>query len=241
MESCSFRRGSQRAAVAIDGATGETLWTYSLDEGERGDRTPRNNNRGVAYWADERGNGRVLMITRGYQLVALDAKTGVPVKDFGSNGLVDLWVGLLEGTGRKVEIGQIGASSPAIVVGDVVVVGAALLSGGAPPSKTNVPAYVRGYSARTGKLLWTFHTIPRLGEFGNDTWKNDSWQYTGNTAVWAPMAADRGTWLCLSAGRRAHRRLLRRAPAWRQPVRQYLGLPECENRGTHLALPVGPS
>ncbi len=185
-----FSAGTQRAAVAIDGATGETLWAYSLDEGERGNRTPRNNNRGVAYWADERGNGRVLMITRGYQLVALDAKTGVPVKDFGSNGLVDLWVGLLEGTGRKVEIGQIGASSPAIVVGDVVVVGAALLSGGAPPSKTNVPAYVRGYSVRTGKLLWTFHTIPRLGELGNDTWKNDSWQYTGNTAVWAPMAAD---------------------------------------------------
>ncbi len=185
-----FSAGTQRAAVAIDGATGETLWTYRLDEGERGDRTPRNNYRGVAYWADAAGNGRVLMITRGYRLVELDAKTGVPVKDFGSNGLVDLWVGLLEGTGRKVEIGQIGASSPPIVVGDVVVVGAALPSGGAPPSKTNVPAYVRGYSARTGALLWTFHTIPRLGELGNDTWKNDSWQYTGNTAVWAPMAAD---------------------------------------------------
>ena len=161
-----------------------------MEEGERGDRTPRNNHRGVAYWADERGNGRVLLITRGYHLVALDSKTGIPVKDFGADGVVDLWVGLLEGTGRQVEPGQIGASSPAIVVGDVVVVGAAMRSGGAPRSKTSVPAFVRGYSARTGKLLWTFHTIPRLGEFGNDTWKDDSWQYTGNTGVWAPMAAD---------------------------------------------------
>jgi quinoprotein glucose dehydrogenase len=185
-----FSAGTQRAAVAVDGATGNTLWTYRIDEGERGDRTPRNNNRGVAYWADGQGNGRVLLITRGYQLVALDSKAGVPVKEFGVEGVVDLWVGLLEGTGRQVEPGQIGASSPAIVVGDVVVVGAALPSGGAPRSKTNVPAFVRGYDVRTGKLLWTFHTIPRLGEFGNDTWKDDSWQYTGNTGVWAPMAAD---------------------------------------------------
>lgn len=185
-----FAAGVQRAAIAVDGATGQTLWAYHLDEGERGDRAPRNNNRGVAYWADERGHGRVLLITRGYHLVALDADTGVPVKDFGSDGIVDLWVGLLEGTGRQVEPGEIGASSPAIVVGDVVVVGAAMQSGGAPRSKTAVPAFVRGYSARTGKLLWTFHTIPRLGEFGNDTWKDDSWQYTGNTGVWAPMAAD---------------------------------------------------
>ncbi len=185
-----FAAGAQRDAIAIDGATGDTLWSYRLDEGERGERTPRSNNRGVAYWADGQGNGRVLLITRGYQLVALDSKTGVPVKDFGADGVVDLWVGLLEGTGRHVEPGEIGASSPAIVVGDVVVVGAAMLSGGAPKSKTNVPAFVRGYSARTGKLLWTFHTIPRLGEFGNDTWKEDSWQYTGNTGVWAPMAAD---------------------------------------------------
>ena len=185
-----FSAGAQRDAIAVDGATGETLWSYRIDEGERGDRTPRSNNRGVAYWADGQGKGRVLLITRGYQLVELDSKTGIPVKDFGAAGVVDLWPGLLEGTGRQVEAGQIGASSPAIVVGDVVVVGAAMLSGGAPKSKTNVPAFVRGYSTRTGKLLWTFHTIPRLGEFGNDTWNQDSWQYTGNTGVWAPMAAD---------------------------------------------------
>mgnify|MGYP003347244821 CR=1 FL=1 len=80
--------------------------------------------------------------------------------------------------------------TPAMIVGDVAVVGAAMLSGGAPKSKTIVPGYVRGYDVRTGKLIWTFHTIPKLGEFGNNTWENDSWQYTGNTGVWAPISAD---------------------------------------------------
>ena len=90
-----FSAGTQRAAVAVDGTTGETLWTYHLDEGERGAKSPRGNNRGVAYWADRQGNGRVLLITSGYQLVALDAKLGTTIKDFGTGGVVDLWVGLL--------------------------------------------------------------------------------------------------------------------------------------------------
>ncbi len=77
-----------------------------------------------------------------------------------------------------------------MIVGDVVVVGAALLTGTAPKSKTNVPGYVRGYDVRTGKLLWTFRTIPRPGELGHDTWLNDSWKYSGNTGVWPPMSAD---------------------------------------------------
>src|SRR5580698_1813926 len=81
-----FAAGVQRAAIAVDGATGETLWAYHLDEGERGERAPRNNNRGVAYWTDENGPGRVLLVTRGYHMVALDADTGLPVKDFGSEG-----------------------------------------------------------------------------------------------------------------------------------------------------------
>lgn len=180
-----FTAGSRRAAVAADPATGETMWTYRLDEGERGDRAPRVNNRGLAYWPN--GNdSRILLITPGYQLVALNAKTGLPVPGFGKAGIVELWDGLE----RTVQVNEIGASSPAIVVGDMIVVGAAHLSGGAPRSKTNVPGYIRGYDVRSGKLLWTFHTIPRLGEVGVETWRNDSWQYTGNTGSWAPMSAD---------------------------------------------------
>ena len=178
--------GVSRAAVAVDGATGETLWTYRLDEGVRGAQAPRLNNRGLAYWSDRARDARVLMVSPGYHLVALDAKTGRPIPAFGKDGIVDLW----EGLDRKVEPGQIGSSSPPMIVGDVVVVGSALQAGTAPRSKTNVPGYVRGYDVRSGKLLWTFHTIPGPAEFGTDSWEDDSASYTGNTAVWAPISAD---------------------------------------------------
>jgi len=178
--------GSQRSAVALDASSGDTKWTYHLDEGERGARAPRANNRGLAYWSDGTGVERILLITPGYQLVGLDAKTGKPVPAFGANGIVDLW----EGLGRKVAPNQIGASSPALIVGDVVVVGNALLGGTAPPTMNNVPAYIRGYDVRTGKLIWTFHTVPLPGEFGYDTWKDKSADHTGNTGAWAPLSAD---------------------------------------------------
>jgi len=181
-----FTAGSQRSAVAIDAASGDTKWTYTHDEGDRGRRAVRTNNRGLAYWSDAAGNGRVLLITPGYQLLALDAKTGKPIPTFGNAGVVELWDGL----DRKVEINQIGSSSPAMIVGDVAVVGAAMLGGTAPATMKQVPGYIRGYDVRTGKLLWTFHTIPQGTEFGVETWQEESWKYTGNTAVWAPMSAD---------------------------------------------------
>jgi quinoprotein glucose dehydrogenase len=182
-----FTAGSRRAVVAVDAATGETLWMYRLDEGERGDRAPRKQNRGLAYWTDGKGDTRLLLISPGYQLVALDAKTGRPIPTFGKDGIVEL----TEGLDRDVvKPGQIGSSSPAIVVRDVVVVGAAMIAGTAPPSKAHVPGYIRGFDVRTGRRIWTFKTIPRPGEFGHETWEGDSWKYTGNTAAWAPLAAD---------------------------------------------------
>jgi len=182
-----FTAGSRRDAVAVDAATGETLWMYRLDEGERGDRAVRTQNRGLAYWTDGKGDSRILLITPGFQLVALNAKTGVPISGFGKNGIVEL----TEGLDRDVvKPGQIGSSSPAIVIRDVVVLGAALSAGTAPTSKTNVPGYIRGFDVRTGKRLWTFRTIPHAGEFGNETWEKDSWQYTGNTGAWAPLSGD---------------------------------------------------
>lgn len=181
-----FTAGTRRDVIAVNASNGETLWMYRIDEGERGTRAPRQYNRGLAYWTDGADNERLLLITPGYQLVALNAKTGALSSDFGKAGVVDLWDGL----GRAVKPGQIGATSPAMVVGNVVVVGAALLAGGAPPSKENVPGFVRGYDVLTGKLLWTFHTIAQPGEEGNETWEKESWKYTGNTAVWAPMSAD---------------------------------------------------
>ena len=140
-----FTAGPKRAAVALDASSGDTLWTYTLDEGERGTRAPRLNNRGLAYWTDGRGAERIILVTPGFQMVELDAKSGKPFPAFGTNGVVDLW----EGLGRKVAPNQIGLSSPAIVVGDVVVIGAALLAGTAPVTMNNVPGYIRGYDVRS--------------------------------------------------------------------------------------------
>jgi quinoprotein glucose dehydrogenase len=182
-----FTAGTRRDAVAVDASTGETLWIYRLDEGARGANVARVVNRGLAYWSDGKGDERILLISPGYQLVELNAKTGLPITTFGAGGRLDL----TEGLDRPVvKPGQIGASSPAIVVRDTVIVGAALLAGTAPASKENVPGYIRGFDVHTGQKLWTFHTIPRPGELGNETWEKDSWKYTGNTGAWAPLSAD---------------------------------------------------
>ncbi len=181
-----FTAGPGRSAVALDAASGDLKWTYRLDEGERGQRAPRRNNRGLAYWSDGNGAERIILITPGYQMVALDAESGMPIPNFGTNGIVDLW----EGLDRQVQPNEIGSSSPAVIVGNVAVVGNALLSGTAPRSMRNVPGYIRGYDVLTGKLLWTFHTVPRPGEFGYDTWEDNSPEYTGNTGAWAPLSAD---------------------------------------------------
>jgi len=180
--------GYRRAVVAIDGGTGETLWMYRLDEGERGGSSPRlNSGRGVAYWSDGE-QARVILITPAYHLVSLDAQTGLPDPTFGADGIVDL----RENLGREIdtENARIGSSSPAMVVGDVLVVGAALPQGGRPPTREMPPGHVRGYDVRTGELLWTFHTIPQPGEEFHDTWEDGSWDYTGNAAVWTAMSAD---------------------------------------------------
>ncbi len=178
--------GTRRDAVAVDAMTGETLWMYRLDEGVRGLRAVRTQNRGLAYWTDGQGDERILLISPGFQLIALNAKNGLPIPGFGRDGIVEL----TDGLDREVKPGQIGSSSPAIVIRDTVVVGAALQAGTAPSSKENVPGCIRGYDVRTGEKLWTFRTIPRPGEFGNETWEAGSWEYTGNTGAWAPLSGD---------------------------------------------------
>ncbi len=178
--------GIRPNVVAIDAATGETLWTYRIDEGERGDRAPRSVSRGVEYWTDGK-QARIILITRGYRMVSLDAKTGLPDRAFGSNGIVDLYDDFDQ---PRPQDGVISSTSPAVVVRNVIISGAAMVSGTAPRSKENTKGYIRGFDVRSGKRLWTFHTVPNPGEFGNDTWLNDSWAYTGNTAVWSPFSAD---------------------------------------------------
>jgi len=178
--------GFRPNVAAIDAATGETLWIYRLDEKERGDRAPRSVSRGVEYWTDGK-QARIILITRGYQLVSLDAKTGIPDPAFGRNGVIDLYQDFDQPPPGD---GVISSTSPAVVVRNVIVIGAAMVGGSAPRSKENTKGYIRGFDVRSGKRIWTFHTIPQPGEFGNDTWLNDSWSYTGNATVWSPFCAD---------------------------------------------------
>ena len=182
--------GVRRAVVAIDPETGEQLWMWRIDEGKRGEVAPRQGaGRGVAYWTDGKGDERILTVTPGYQLVALNAKTGVPVRTFGRNGIVDLKTEL-DQPGLDLITADIGLNAPPAVGNNVVVVGAAHTPGGAPRTKENVKGYVRGYDVRTGKRLWIFHTIPQPGEEGNETWLNDSWSYTGNAGNWGAITID---------------------------------------------------
>ena len=180
--------GSRRDVVALDAATGELLWTHREDEGPRGEGAPRRlSGRGLAYWTDGR-DARVLYVTPGYRLIALDAKTGAMVPGFGTNGVVDL---KLENDQRMdLVAGEIGLHSAPIVAKGVIVIGAAHLSGSIPRRKNNERGYIRGFDVKTGKRLWIFHTIPLLGEFGNDSWEEESYVNTGNAGVWAQMSAD---------------------------------------------------
>ncbi|PYR16127.1 MAG: quinoprotein glucose dehydrogenase [Acidobacteria bacterium] len=180
--------GTRRAVVALDAGTGEMLWMHSENEGKRGESAPRQlSGRGLSYWTDGR-SARIVYVTPGYQMVALDAKTGLPAAGFGKNGIVDL----KEDDDQPIDIvtGEMGLHATPIIAKDVIVVGAAHLPGGAPKSRIHEKGFIRGYDARTGKRLWIFHTIPLAGEFGNNTWEKDSWSYTGNAGVWAQMTVD---------------------------------------------------
>jgi quinoprotein glucose dehydrogenase len=180
--------GTRRAVVALDAATGEMLWMHSENEGARGANAPRLlSGHGVAYWTDGKEE-RILYVTPGYRLIALDAKTGVRVPSFGKDGAVDLK--LDDDQDIDLITGEVGLHSTPVVAKNVVIVGAAHLTGGVPKSRKNVRGYVRGFDVRTGKRLWIFHTIPLPGEYGSDTWEKDSLAYTGNTGVWGQISVD---------------------------------------------------
>ena len=180
--------GSRRAVVALDAGTGELLWMHSENEGARGAAAPRQlSGRGLAYWTDGRDE-RILYVTPGYRLIALDARTGIAVTSFGKSGVVDLK--LDDDQQMDLITGEIGLHSTPMVAKDVVIVGAAHKTGANPKSRRNEKGYVRGFDVHTGKRLWIFHTIPQPGEFGNDTWEKDSWSYTGNAGVWGQISVD---------------------------------------------------
>ena len=180
--------GSRRAVVALDAITGEILWQYSMREGERGANSPRQlSGRGLSFW-QEGEDSRIIYVTPGYRMVALDAGTGNPIESFGVNGVVDL----KQNADQQIDLvtGEIGLHATPIVANDVVIVGAAHRTGGNPKSRQNVKGYVRGFDVRSGERLWIFHTIPMPGEYGSESWEGDSASYTGNTGVWAQISVD---------------------------------------------------
>src|SRR3982750_2464057 len=186
--------GTRRAVVALNPANGEIKWTYSMDEGERATRwAPRQlSGRGLSYWTDGKGDERVLYVTTGYRLVSLNAKTGQPVASFGTAGIVDLKQGVVYGNRQPIDLetGEIGVHSTPTVVKDIVIIGSSFREGATVPTHNNTKGLVRAFDVRPGKLLWTFNTIPRPGEMGNDTWENDSWAVNGNTGVWTQISVD---------------------------------------------------
>ena len=185
--------GTRRSVVALDAKTGEQIWVYALREGKRAAIAPRQlSGRGVSYWTDGKGDDRIVFVTTGYRLIELNAHTGAPVNGFGKDGMVDLKVGMITGTGQQIDLedGEAGLHATPLVVKDVVIVGSSFKEGMTVVTHNNTKGVVRAFDAKTGKLLWTFNTIPRPGEFGNETWQNNSWATNGNTGVWTQMTVD---------------------------------------------------
>jgi len=224
---------NRRKAFAIDPSTGATLWQWGIDEGIRWQKAARQfAGRGLAYWTDG-PNERVIVVTPGYHLASIDAKTGKGDPKFGKDGVVDLMTGLgyplvplavddsgpliiseaaparkakpgekwnattktgADGTmGIDPANGQIANSSPAIVVGDVIIVGNSSMHGYYPLRLHNIPGFIRGFDVHTGKQLWKFNLIPQPGEFGAETWEKGSKIGTpgvGKADAWAPYTAD---------------------------------------------------
>lgn len=170
--------------AAIDAGTGEMIWKY--DSGSWRAGRPANIgfiHRGVSYWTDGEIE-RVIVATGHSHLIALDAGTGIPDPKFGDNGHVNLFDGL----NRPGRVGAHQVNSPPIIANDTIIVGSVIMD--RPTTQQYIRGDIRAYDVRTGKQLWTFHSIPQAGEFGNDTWENDSWKYTGHTNVWSLMSAD---------------------------------------------------
>lgn len=178
-------------AVALDSATGELLWSFDPQAYLSGySISPLGyHHRGVAYWSDNK-ESRILFATNDGYLFSLDAEEGRPDTAF-AGGRIDLTQGIPRADRESLDYSgavPLGTVSPAIVVGDVLVVNQ--ITSNRPHYKERPPTFVRGYNIRSGELVWTFNTIPQAGEFGVETWQEESWRYTGNGGVWTQMSAD---------------------------------------------------
>ena len=170
-----YGRGRNGSLIALDAVTGKERWVRESMTGMT--------SRGMNYWERADGRDRRLIFAMDGLLQELDAKTGKPILSFGTDGAVDLREGI---DGRDpATIGNIQSSIPGEVFENLVILGSATGEGYMSP-----PGDIRAYDVRTGRLVWTFHTVPRPGEFGYDTWPKDAWKYIGGTNNWGEMTVD---------------------------------------------------
>jgi glucose dehydrogenase len=167
--------------AAIDAGTGKTRWTFEPQPADIGGGASLMS-RALSFWTDGTTK-RLLHNTLDGRLISVDATSGKPDAKFGRNG----WINLRENLTENRAVKDVRSVSPALVVGDVIVV--QVIPGGAR-NKEATPGDIRGFDVRTGKMLWRFHVVPQPGEFGNETWENDSWRYVGNSGSWTMMSAD---------------------------------------------------
>jgi quinoprotein glucose dehydrogenase len=180
----AFVSTSLSQVASIDVETGKTLWVYDPKSYLRGGPVHgRYQHRGVEYWTDGEEE-RIVIATNGRQLVSIDAKTGKPDPAFGDGG----WVDLLNDLGRKIPASGISHNAPTAVVNDTIIVGSIINDG--PLLQKGLPGHIRAYDVRTGEFKWRFHTVPKEGEFGIETWENESWKRAGNTNCWTMMSFD---------------------------------------------------
>ena len=169
--------GLHNAVTALDAATGKLLWSHDL-----GDAKATVTHRGVAYWQSKDAADRRILFSAGDMLQALDARTGKPIMSFGDNGKVNLRVGLGRDpdTMRRVQSGD-----PGRVFENLLILGSA-------PGEEyeSPPGDLRAYDTRTGKLMWTFHTVPHPGEMGYDTWPKDAYKWIGGVNAWGEISID---------------------------------------------------
>src|SRR5262245_32226915 len=171
------------AVVALRADSGTLRWRFDPFEGRAREVHA---NRGVAYWAD--GNDRRILFTAGQRLYALDARTGRPIRTFGDSGWVDLSAGVVRdmpADSAESWSGFIIATSPGVVFEDLLIQGTRVAE-----DEGAAPGHVRAYDVRTGRVRWTFHTIPQQGEPGAETWPNDAWKRAGGANSWPGMSVD---------------------------------------------------
>ncbi len=172
-----FVLAKNNSIVALNAATGQEIWTHAPEPG-----TTIITNRGINYWESKDRADRRLFFSSNHRLRALNAQTGMPILTFGDGGSVDLKQGLDR---DPATLKLVQSTTPGRVFEDLLILGSATNQG-----YGSAPGDIRAFDVRTGKRVWTFHTIPRPGEFGYETWPKDAWKRVGGANTWSEMSLD---------------------------------------------------